>query len=115
MNIKLYIQSDFVTDGYNPENAEPDNPQGYNYKKVFFVEADLNDGELFTHFKAYDLEEDAEKLKEVIAKFIAKGVKLNMERWTFHRYGYGSKAYQRNYREAEGALMDDEERQRKGY
>jgi len=111
MNIKISLITEEEPAGYNPEYMALDNPQGIvGWKTAYYIQADINEGELYVHFKAYDLKEDATATIDKIERHLDAGGELDLEKWFFNRYCYGSKAYQRNYEEAEYALLDSDER-----
>ena len=81
-------------------------------KSAFVVQAETEDGEIYTHRHSFEGEQSAEVFA---AKVRAADREFDESHWSFSRYIYGSAAYQQNYAAAEGALMDDEERNFRGF
>ena len=81
-------------------------------KSAIVVQAETADGEIYTHHHSFDDDKAAEAFAD---KVRAADREWDESHWSFSRYIYGSVAYQQNYAAAEGALMDDEERNLRGF
>lgn len=98
------------------QDAYPDSVEGQAapdvMKSAFVVQIETEDGEIYTHHHSFDDDKAAEAFAD---KVRAADREWDESHWSFERYVYGSTAYQQNYASAEGALMDDEERNFRGF
>ena len=91
------LQQELVVIDRNPENAEPGNPEGASYGKIWRATAITNNGEIYVHFYGWKDEIHANAFVQRINETLndpsdTGGITMNY--WTWDRLAYGSKAYQ---------------------
>ena len=89
-------ESNMARIGRDPEYADMDNPQGYIFGEVWSVAARSPQGEVYYYNGEVRDEAHAHLLAKIFSAQQNRGVVIDMSKWVFHRYAYGSQAYIEN-------------------
>ena len=107
----VHIGVESVTEviGHNPENADMSNPSGARFGEVFTASVETLEGKIFNY--RYSYLDEARAIEDCIFLAQLETLKLSDNpSFYFNRIVYGSKAHQATFREAEFAMMDEDER-----
>jgi hypothetical protein len=88
------VREDIVIVGQNPERADLDNPHGYVFGSLFYVEVSNGYGRRWQGQYPYDDRDEANKAAESVRADLACGFKLLPENWIETRPVYGSRCYE---------------------
>ena len=95
-------ESNMARIGRDPESADMDNPQGYIFGEVWSVSARSPQGEVYYFAESFDDQYHAEmfatayNVRASIYKRQNRDDEIDLSKWVFHRYSYGSQAYIEN-------------------
>jgi len=111
MNLVVYVASDLVVTGYNPENADMCNPRGARYGDAYYVMIEYSNGARQRHkYNFINNEIKATCYANKISKSLENNGAINPEYWEDTDPCYGSDAYVNgNYelRQMERERFDD--------
>lgn len=109
---QIFCRTDVVVVGYNPENADYDNPRGAIFGFCGYVIAEAPDGSRW-QFVCSECFEASENFRlettghgPIVQWQVKNGRKLDATHWTPVRPGYGSEAYANGGWSREDAMLE---------